>query len=118
VRYENGAMGQVEASWAHPVARGFKAVVEVTGTAGRISWDYDSINGGAMYRTDGSTTWFHPLGERGYRGEVAAFVDAVRAGGPSPVPVEAGFEAARTALAARESLRTGQPVDLTSWAGR
>jgi predicted dehydrogenase len=117
VRYANGAMGQVESSWAHPVARGFKAVVEVTGTAGRISWDYDSINGGAMYLTDGGTTWFDPLGERGYRGEVAAFVEAVRAGGPSPVPVEAGVEAARTALAARESLRTGQPVDLTSWEG-
>jgi len=115
VRYASGAMGQVEASWAHPAARGFKAVVEVTGTDGRIVWDYDGINGGAMYLADGGTTWFDPLGERGYRSEVAAFVEAVREGGTSPVPVEAGLEATRTALAAHESLRTGQPVDLTTW---
>ncbi len=31
------------------------------------------------------------------------------------MPVEAGFAAARTAFAAQESLRTGQPVDLTTW---
>jgi myo-inositol 2-dehydrogenase/D-chiro-inositol 1-dehydrogenase len=115
VRYESGAMAQVEASWAHPVERGFKAVVEVTGREGRISWDYDHIIGGAMYLADGGTTWFDPLGERGYHREVAAFVEAVRTGGPSPVPAEAGYEATRTALAAHESLRTGQPVDLTAW---
>jgi myo-inositol 2-dehydrogenase / D-chiro-inositol 1-dehydrogenase len=115
VRYANGAMGQVESSWAHPVARGFKALVEVTGTDGRISWDYDHINGGAMYAANGDTTWFDPLGERGFRGEVAAFTNAIREGAPSPVPVEAGFDAARTALAAHESLRTGGPVDLTTW---
>lgn len=115
VRYAGGAMAQVEASWAHPVARGFKAVVEVTGTDGRISWDYDHLNGGAMYLVDGGATWFDPLGERGYHREVAAFVRAVREGGPSPVPVEAGFEAVRTALAAQESLRTGRPIDLRTW---
>jgi predicted dehydrogenase len=115
VRYASGAMGQVEASWAHPSARGFKVAVEVTGTRGRISWDYDSINGGVMHVGGGDPTWFDPLGERGFHGEIGAFVAAARDGGPSPVPVEAGFEAARTALAAHESLRTGQPVDLTSW---
>jgi predicted dehydrogenase len=113
VRYANGAMGQVEASWAHPVARGFKLVVEVTGTEGRISWDYDSINGGAIYLADGGVTWLDPLGERGYAREIAAFVDAVRANGPSPVPVSEGVAATRTALAALRSVRIGKPVDLT-----
>ena len=114
VRFANGAMGQVEASWAHPVDRGFKAVVEIVGTQGRISWDYDSINGGAIYAGDG-VTWLDPLGERGYTREVGAFVDAVRRGGPSPVPVADGYAATRTALAALHSVRTGEPVDLTSW---
>ncbi|MDX6325749.1 MAG: myo-inositol 2-dehydrogenase / D-chiro-inositol 1-dehydrogenase [Nocardioidaceae bacterium] len=115
VRYANGAMGQVEASWAHPVARGFKAVVEICGKDGRISWDYDGINGGAVYVADGGVTWLDPLGERGFARELGAFVDAVRAGGPSPVPVREGYEATRTALAALHSARTGEPVDLTSW---
>jgi predicted dehydrogenase len=115
VRYANGAMGQVEASWAHPVARGFKAVVEIVGTEGRVSWDYDSINGGVIHQSDGAVAWLDPLGERGYAREVGAFVDAVRAGGPSPVPVSQGVTATRTALAALESVRTGEPIDLTTW---
>ena len=115
VRYANGALGQVEASWAHPVARGFKAVVEITGTDGRIGWSYDSINGGAIYLADGGVTWLDPLGERGYTREISAFVEAVRAGGPSPVPVADGVAATRTALAALHSVRTGDPVDLTTW---
>jgi predicted dehydrogenase len=115
VRYANGALGQVEASWAHPAARGFKAMVEIVGVEGRISWDYDSINGGAIYLTDGGVTWLDPLGERGYAREIAAFTDAVRAGGPSPVPVSEGVIATRTALAALHSVRTGEPVDLSTW---
>jgi myo-inositol 2-dehydrogenase/D-chiro-inositol 1-dehydrogenase len=117
VRYANGALGQVEASWAHPVARGFKAMVEITGTEGRISWSYDSISGGAIHGPDGSTTWLDPLGERGYTQEVAAFVAAVRAGELSPVPVADGVAATRTALAALHSVRTRRPVDLTTWEG-
>jgi predicted dehydrogenase len=113
VRYASGAMGQVEASWAHPVGRGFKVAVEIVGTEGRISWDYDSINGGAIHLADGGVTWLDPLGERGFAREIAAFVDAVRGGGPSPVPVSDGVAATRTALAALQSVRTRQPVDLT-----
>jgi predicted dehydrogenase len=117
VRYANGALGQVEASWAHPVARGFKARVEITGTDGRISWSYDSINGGAIYLADGDVTWLGPLGERGYTREIEAFTDAVRAGGASPVPAADGYAATRTALAALHSVTTGEPVDLTTWEG-
>jgi predicted dehydrogenase len=117
VRYANGAMGQVEASWAHPEARGFKAVVEIVGVEGRVSWSYDSINGGALHLADGGVSWLDPLGERGYTAEIGAFVDAVRVGGPSPVPVVDGYAATRTALAALHSVRTGEPVDLTTWEG-
>lgn len=117
VRYANGAMGQVEASWAHPAARGFKAMVEIVGQKGRINWSYDSINGGAIYLADGGVTWLDPLQERGYAREIAAFTEAVRTGGASPVPVSAGVAATRTALAALHSVRTGEPVDLTTWEG-
>ncbi len=117
VRYANGALGQVESSWAHPAPRGFKAVVEITGVDGRIDWSYDSINGGVIHLADGGVTWLDPLGERGYAREIAAFVDAVRSGGPAPVPVSDGVAATRTALAALHSVRTGEPVDLTTWEG-
>jgi myo-inositol 2-dehydrogenase/D-chiro-inositol 1-dehydrogenase len=115
VRYDNGAMAQVQASWANPASRGFRLDCELVGTDGRVSWDYDSIRNGELHGGDGSSEVFFPLGERGYAAELAAFTEAARAGGPSPVPVEAGYEALRTALAAHRSLATGQPVDLTTW---
>jgi myo-inositol 2-dehydrogenase/D-chiro-inositol 1-dehydrogenase len=115
VRYASGAIALVESSWAHPVSHGFKLRAEVVGTDGRLSWDYDQLNGGTLHRKDGGVTAFGPLGARGFHAEVGAFVEAVRAGGPSPVPVDAGFEALRTALAALESVRTGETIDLTTW---
>jgi predicted dehydrogenase len=115
VRYDNGAMAQVQTSWANPASRGFRLDCQLVGTEGRLSWDYGSITTGRLHRDDGSGEVFDPLGERGYAAELAAFTEAARAGGPSPVPVEAGYEALRTALAARRSLVTGQPVDLTTW---
>jgi myo-inositol 2-dehydrogenase/D-chiro-inositol 1-dehydrogenase len=115
VRYASGAIALVESSWAHPVSHGFKLRAELVGTEGRLSWDYDQINGGTLHRKDGQVTVFGPLGARGFHAEVGAFVEAVRAGGPSPVPVGAGFEALRTALAALESVRTGETIDLTTW---
>jgi len=117
VRYASGAMGQVEASWAHPAGHGFRTTVEIAGSDGRISWDSGSISGGAISLADGSVKRFDPIGERGYVGEIAAFTEAVRAGGPSPVPVADGVAATRTALAALHSARTGEPVDLTTWEG-
>jgi myo-inositol 2-dehydrogenase/D-chiro-inositol 1-dehydrogenase len=115
VRYDNEAMGQVQASWANPASRGFRLSCELVGTEGRLAWDYGSLTNGELHRSDGTSEYFFPLGERGYSAELAAFVEAVRTGGPSPVPVEAGHQALRTALAARRSLETGQPVDLTTW---
>jgi predicted dehydrogenase len=117
VRYASGAMGQVEASWAHPAGRGFTTMVEIAGSEGRITWDSGSVNGGAIHLADGAVTWLDPVGERGYTSEIAAFAEAVRAGGPSPVPVSDGVAATRTALAALHSARTGEPVDLTTWEG-
>jgi predicted dehydrogenase len=115
VRYANGAMALVESSWAHPPSHGFKLTTEFVGTEGRLSWSYDQINGGAMFLAKGDTQWFDPLGERGFHAEVAGFVDAVRTSGPSPVPATDGCVALQTALAALESVGTGETIDLTTW---
>lgn len=115
VRYENGAMGLVECSWAHPPARGFKLLTEIVGTEGRIGWDYDHLMGGVLYPTEGSPSWYDPLGERGFAGEMRAFTEAVRRGGPAPVSAREGYQALRTALAAAESIATGETIDLTTW---
>jgi predicted dehydrogenase len=118
VRYASGAMALVESSWAHPASHGFKLTAEFIGTNGRLNWSYDQINGGAMFLARGETRWFDPLGNRGFRTELGAFADAVRAGRASPVPAEAGYAALRTALASLESVQTGETIDLTTWGSR
>jgi myo-inositol 2-dehydrogenase/D-chiro-inositol 1-dehydrogenase len=115
LRYANGAIARVETSWAHPASHGFKLAAELVGTEGRLSWDYDDLAEGFLHRAHGDTIRFDPLGELGYRAEIAAFVDAVLAGGPSPVSGGEGMAALRTSLAAVESVRTGETIDLTTW---
>jgi len=113
VRYASGAMGQVEASWRAPARRGFTTTVEIAGSDGRISWDYDSISGGAIYLAGGGVTRLDPLGERGLRQRDRG----VHRSGPRRRPVPGARlrrgRRARTALAALHSARTGEPVDLT-----
>lgn len=115
VRYDDGAIGTVESSWAHPVSHGFMLRAEIVGTEGRLSWDYDGMVSGVLHRDGHEPVRFEPLGARGYLAEIGCFVDAVRARLASPVPAEAGYDAARTALAAQESIDTGATVDLTRW---
>jgi myo-inositol 2-dehydrogenase/D-chiro-inositol 1-dehydrogenase len=108
-------MGLVESSWAHPVSAGFALRAEIVGTQGRLSWDYDGLTSGTLYRDRHDPVRYDPLGVRGYRAEVDSLVRAVRSGAASPVPAAAGLSAVRTGLAALESVRTGQTIDLTSW---
>lgn len=112
LRYTNGAIGLVEASWGHPAAYGFQVATEFSGATGRLWWDYAGIKGGHMATTDGAVTPFETLGDRGFRAEIGAFIDAVRTGGPSPVPAVEALAALRTGLAAEASLREGRPVGL------
>ncbi|MGI8701304.1 MAG: Gfo/Idh/MocA family protein [Nocardioidaceae bacterium] len=115
VRYSSGAIGLVETSWAHPASHGFQVAVELIGTEGRLSWSYDSIAGGWLHRRDGASVRFDPLGEQGFSSEIHSFVEAVRSGGPPPVPPADGLSALRTSLATLESVRSGATIDLTSW---
>ncbi len=115
VRYENGAIAQVECSWAHPPSRGFKLRAEMVGTDGRLSWDYDQMMGGVLHAREGDAEWWDVLGDREFTRELTAFFDACRAGGPPPVPATEAAESLRTALGALESARTGRTIDLTTW---
>jgi len=115
VRYANGALGLVETSWAHPTSHGFKVSTELVGADGRINWDYDGLIGGVLNTDDGNSVRFDPLGNRGFVAEIGAMVEAIRTGSPSPVTASEGLSALKTSLAALESVRTRQPVDLTTW---
>jgi predicted dehydrogenase len=115
VRYADGAVAHIECSWAHPASRGFRLAVEVVGTEGRISWSNDQLMGGVVHRHEGDSEWWDVLGDREFTRELSDFVDAVRAGGPPPVPAREATESLRVALAALESVQTGRTIDLTTW---
>ncbi len=51
--------------------------------------------------------------DKGHAAEVAAFVEAVRSGGPSPIDLDSLIGTTLASFAAVESLRTGASVDLT-----
>jgi myo-inositol 2-dehydrogenase/D-chiro-inositol 1-dehydrogenase len=115
VRYADDTIARAEASWAHPPARGFKLAAELVGTEGRLTWDYDHLTGGAFFPRDGEPEFYDVLSDRGFTKELRDFTDAIRAGGPSPVPAEDALESLRVALGALESVRTGETIDLTTW---
>lgn len=52
--------------------------------------------------------------DKGQRSMLDAFLRAVRAGGPMPIPIESLLETTLTTLAAAESLRTGQEVHISA----
>lgn len=114
VLHEGGAIAHIEVSWAHPAARGFKLAAEVVGTEGRLTWSYDHLMGGALHPVSGDAEWYDVLGDRGFTAELADFVAAIRAGGPSPVPATEALASLRVALGALESARSGRTVDLTA----
>ena len=113
IRYDNGTLAVVETSWAHPAGHGLGLATELSGSAGRIAWDYDGVAVGSVKLAGAAPQAISQLGNRGFRAEVSAFLDAIESGGPSPVPPEEGFLALEIALAAMESLATRRTVHLT-----
>ena len=112
VRFDSGALAVVEASWAHPAGHGLEVATELAGTAGRLTWDYAGTAVGSLKLSGSAPQSISQLGNRGFVAEVAAYLDAVESGGPSPVPAEEAMLALEVALAAEESLRTRRAVDL------
>ena len=83
LRFADGSVATVETSWAHPVAHGFHLVTEIAGSGGRLSWTYDDVClGGRWSRPTAPTTRFDPLGDRGFRSEIAVFTAAIETATP------------------------------------
>ena len=53
--------------------------------------------------------------DKGHRAEVAAFMEAVRAGGPTPIPEHESIESTALTLAAARSIREGRPLRREDW---
>jgi myo-inositol 2-dehydrogenase/D-chiro-inositol 1-dehydrogenase len=112
VRFDNGAVGVAEACFE--AAYGYDVRGEVFGSGGMATMGDGRRTGmvfsGAAGRCAETTRSDQDLLAGAYVAELAAFVDAVRAGGSAPVGGEDARAALAIALAAAESVRSGRPV--------
>jgi len=113
VRFANGVIAHVEASWAH--AR-FRTSIEVAGSAGILRHASEETAALRLERTGPPEAQMGvglpqaPLAASPYQIEFQHFLDCLAAGTP---PLTGGDEATRSlaaALATLESIRTGRPV--------
>ena len=117
LEFESGALGVVQNS--RRTRYGYEVRVEALGSDGKLvsedafdpkTWRFDERGVHANHVHD-----FLERFEAAYRLEVQAFVEALKADrAPSPGPVDA-VASLRIALAARESVARGAPVDLTTF---
>jgi myo-inositol 2-dehydrogenase / D-chiro-inositol 1-dehydrogenase len=112
VKFDNGATGVAEACFE--AAYGYDVRGEVFGSGGMATMGDGRRSGmvfsGAAGRVIDTVRSDQELLPDAYVAELAAFVDAVRAGAQAPVTGEDARAALTIALAAAESVRAGRPV--------
>jgi myo-inositol 2-dehydrogenase / D-chiro-inositol 1-dehydrogenase len=112
VKFDNGAVGVAEACFE--ATYGYDVRGEVFGSGGMATMGDGRRTGmvfsGVTGRTVETVRSDQELMAAAYVAELAAFVDAVRDGGPAPVGGQDARSALAIALAAAESVRSGRPV--------
>ena len=121
LRFTSGAIGHIDAGWAQP--RGtFRTRVEVAGDAGLVEWDsLDRPPLMADLHNDDFTghqhLGFSPLAPEDdpYYAELAHFIQVLEGKVQPRVTAHDGLMAVKISLAAIESLRSGQPVEIAGF---
>lgn len=109
IKFEKDTALSLEVSWLLNMGEKELTSVWLHGTAGGARWPEVELNRaekGLLLNT-------HALdvkGDDGHRNEFIAFCDAVRKGGPSPVPAEHSLQVARILNALYDSAKTGREV--------
>lgn len=112
VHFSNGGLGLIETSWAHPPSSPLACRVELTGSQGRIAWDYNQIESMQTF-LEGQKPQYHVLeGENSFAAEIADFIHCIENDLPVPVPGSEARAALQVCLAAQESLQTGRSVEI------
>jgi UDP-N-acetylglucosamine 3-dehydrogenase len=118
LRFKSGAVGHVEGTWADP--GGFKVSFEIAGDQGLLEYNFNQPASppfvAALAASDGERVGVpvpeSPTAANPYQLELEHFLYCLKRGVPAGVTPRDGLEAARIALAALESIRTGKPVTL------
>lgn len=109
LRFESGAVGYVEASWAQPASRELTSELELAGDDGLIEVDSTEAVPFREFH-DGSSSTENTLARDGYRRELDHFIECLSRETTPAVTVGDAISALRLSLAARESVKRGQPV--------
>jgi UDP-N-acetylglucosamine 3-dehydrogenase len=116
LRFANGVIAHVEASWAHA---SFRTSIEIAGSAGLLRHVSEESSVIRIERTapEGDVARVQvpssPLPEGPYQTELRHFLAAVEAGTPPLVTGEEAVRSLALALAVLQSTRTGRPVHAT-----
>lgn len=123
VSFENGAIGHVEGSWAHPANFPFTTRVEIAGEEGLIDFDSNESAPLNYYLEDkgnkGNTgAPRSPLAHNPWCLELEHFIDCMRNSEEPRVTLEDSIQALKVSLAALESLKREKPIDMGGFNGR
>ncbi|MBC7805770.1 MAG: Gfo/Idh/MocA family oxidoreductase, partial [Akkermansiaceae bacterium] len=116
LRHESGVISHAEGVWGEPT--GFHTAFEIAGNGGLLTHDSRtarSLVAGTRPGMDGIVSVMNaPLAptDDPYYKQVQAFADAVRGDAPVAVPTAEARRAVAVALAAMESARTGNAVEV------
>ena len=112
LRFANGALGVVQASWRAPY--GYDIRAEVHGSLGKVVTEVDEKYPATLYDERGKISARHDqFLERfsdAYRAELQAFVDALHAGATPTPGIDDALQAMRISAAAAQSRREGRWV--------
>jgi predicted dehydrogenase len=117
LRYPDGGLAWVEASWAMPTGSPLIVRTELIGTEGILQWDSEETASLEVWKDGGARQAWAPAAEDGFTAEIRHFAECVARGTPPQVRPEEAIGALRTALAAIAALAAGHPVRLEEVSG-
>ena len=109
LRFENGAVGYVEASWEQPESRPLTTELEFAGDDGLVELSSEAESPYREWTDDGAVV-DRPVAKSPYRRELEHFVRCLETGTDPDVDADDAIESLRLALAAERSARRGEPV--------
>ncbi len=117
LKFANGALGIIENS--RKAVYGYDQRVEVFGAKGTAMADNNTPTSMVVLNESGTIRdnplyFFLERYKTAFVAEMQAFVDAVRENKPTPVSGKDGLVPVLIAMAAKESLKTGKPVQVVS----
>jgi UDP-N-acetylglucosamine 3-dehydrogenase len=114
LRFENGTIGHVEASWAYPEDTPFTTAYEFAGSEGLLEFDTRNENSLRISGVaDETRVPQRPLVTNPYTRELGHFIDCVEQGDDPDITPDDAREAVRIALCAIESGERGEPITLS-----